>query len=537
MRNRILAMLGMVITVVGLAPVGAAAEPGSVIRPVVDCADLVRDYDIPGANTRVDEAKLVEAGDEPAHCDVRGVIAPEVQFVLRLPTDTYGGRYLQYGCGGFCGLLFPAPFPDCGPEIGDFAVAVTNDGHVGEGTFGAFDGRWAANNQSARDDWFFRAPHVLSVAAKRIIATFYGSAPRQSYFSSCSNGGREALLLAQRYPNDFDGIIAGAPANYLQPLFGMYFPWMARANTSASGEPIITAAKLPGLHNAVLAACDGLDGLVDGQIDEPRACRFDPATVGCPGADTPTCLTPAQVEAARKLYAGPIDERGRRLYPGGQAYGSELGWNFWIIPDPQSDSSSLMAAIGDGYLRYVGYPVGTPHSSLADVRFTAGELHRLTLEGFKPNALSLDLGAFRRAGGKLIIWHGQADPAIPQASTVDYYTRLVQRGGGLRATQEFARLFMVPNIDHCGGGTKLQSFDPIRELVAWVEQSTAPERIIASGPTRTRPVFPYPLQAKYDGSGSIDDAANFVPHRPAPRPDIIPWVGSYLHHIPGPVAR
>jgi hypothetical protein len=536
----VVATLGATVMVLGLVPGLAEAAPaaaGSVIRPVRPCADLVRGFDIPGAATRVTSATVVPAGAEPAHCDVHGVVAPAIQFQLRLPTETYGGRYLQYGCGGFCGFINPSPFPDCGPKVGDFAVAATDDGHVGVGPFPPVDGTWAANNQAARDDFFFRAPHALSKAAKRIIAAFYGSAPRRSYFSGCSNGGREAMLLAQRYPTDFDGIIAGAPAINFGPLVGIYETWLVRSNTSASGEPIITAAKLPALHDAVLAACDGLDGLVDKQIDDPRGCRFDPATLRCPGADAPSCLTQAQVDAARRLYAGPTDEHGRRLYPGWQPFGSEPAWEGWIIPSPQFGNLAVAAELGDNYLRYLGYPIGTPHSSLADFRFTAPELHRLTPEGRKVNALSLDLDGFRRAGGKLIIWHGQADQGIPPASTVDYYARLVDRVGGLRETQAFARLFMVPGIFHCGGGANLATFDPTRELVAWVEQDAAPQRVIATGPTRSRPVFPYPLVARYDGSGSIDDAANFVPARPAGRlPEIIPWVGSYLHHIPGPVS-
>jgi Tannase and feruloyl esterase len=209
------------------------------------------------------------------------------------------------------------------PPGGDFAVAVTGDGHVG--ALPAVDGAWG-NDQATRDDWFYRAPHVLSLTAKRIIASYYGSPLEHSYFSGCSNGGREALLLAQRYPNDFEGIIAGAPAHYLGPLLGGYETWLARMNTATTGAPVITTAKLSVLHNAVVAACDGLDGLDDGQIDDPRDCQFDPVTLPCsPGTDQPNCLTPAQADAARKLYAGPTNAHGRRLYPGGQACGSELG--------------------------------------------------------------------------------------------------------------------------------------------------------------------------------------------------------------------
>ncbi|HET9143179.1 tannase/feruloyl esterase family alpha/beta hydrolase [Actinophytocola sp.] len=541
---RWLAVVFAVLVGLGLAPAVATADPAAqqAIRPVRACGDLVGDYAIPGSAAHVTAASVVPAGAEPEHCAVQGFVDPAVRFVLNLPTTTYRGRYLQYGCGGFCGMFFPTPFPDCGPRVGDLAVATTDDGHVGQGPFPPADGSWGADDQAARDDFTFRAPHVVSVANKRIIAAFYGAPPAVSYFSGCSNGGREALLLAQRYPTDFDGIIAAAPGNVWTGLIG-YQAWIARANTNPDGTPVITAAKLPALAAAVLAACDRLDGLVDRQIDEPRACRFDPATLRCPGADAPTCLTPTQVEAARKLYAGPTDARGNRLYPGWQPFGSELAWDGWIIPSEFTGPQPLATALADNYLRYLGYPIGTPHSSLDRFRFTVAEQLRLLPEGVKANAMNPDLSAFRRAGGKLIIWHGWSDQAIPPVGTIDYYDRLVERSGGLRETQRFARLFMVPSIAHCQGGGTLTDFDPIRELVDWVELGRAPERAIATGRdaagnvTRTRPVFPYPLRARYDGAGSIDDAANFGPSRPAPTQDRIHWAGELQYRLPGPVAR
>lgn len=546
----VFAALLLAVVALELGPGGKSAEAaaaGSVILPVRQCAELAGTFTIPGATARVRSATpMPAAGGEPAYCDVRGFVEPAVGFQLRLPTTTYTGRYLQYGCGGLCGVVSPTPFPDCaGPRGGDVAVAATDDGHVGEG--GPFvaimDGRWAANDQAARNDYFYRAPHVVSVAAKRIIAAFYGAPPKRSYFDGCSTGGREGLLLAQRYPHDFDGIIAGASAHAMGPLLGVYFTWLSRTNTAADGTPILTAAKLPALHDAVLAACDRLDGLVDGQIDDPRACRFDPAALRCPaGADQPTCLTRAQVDSVRRLYAGPKDAAGRLLYPGWQSRGSELAWEGSVIPIPGFGS---LSPLPDNYLRYVGYPIGTPHSSVAEFEFTAASVHRLTPEGVKGNAMSLDMDGFRRSGGKLIMWHGWDDQSIPAVGTLDYYQRLTQRNGGLRQTQRWARAFMVPTMYHCmTGGYRLNTFDPFRELVAWVERGQAPDRVIARqedaqhNVLRSRPVFAYPVRAKYDGTGSIDDAANFGPAPPLVRPhDTIPWVGAYLHAIPGPVAR
>lgn len=530
----------------GLSPVAAASAESTTVPPVIQCGDLVRGFDLPGAVTHVSAADVVAAtATQPEYCDIHGYVEPAVQFELRLPTKTYAGRYLQYGCGGFCGAIDASMLARCAfPQGGDFAVAATDDGHVGKTPFVLDDGTWAAHDQAARDDFAFRAPHVLSRAAKRIIQAFYGSPPRKSYFSGCSNGGREGLLLAQRYPHDFDGIIAGAPAAPFAALAGEYQTWLARSNTGADGQPILTAAKLPALHSAVLAACDGLDGLVDGLLDDPRACRFDPASLACPaGTDTPACLTSAQVTAVRKLYSPPTDSHGVLLYPGSVFPGSELAWAGWTVPVPEWGDFTLARALSDNYLRYAGYPIGAPTSSTDTFSFTRAEFDRLTAEAIRGNALNPDLSEFRRAGGKLVVWHGWADQAIPPGSTLDYFQRLTQRSGGPARTADWARLFMVPGLFHCTDGTTLTEFDPLKSLVSWVEQGAAPDKVVAVGRdsagtvTRTRPVFPYPLEARYDGTGSIDDAANFRPVAPSRPPhDVVAWAGD-RQYVPGPVAR
>ncbi|MFJ9786770.1 tannase/feruloyl esterase family alpha/beta hydrolase [Amycolatopsis sp. NPDC101161] len=536
-----LALTALLLATTGFAPVTATATAESPVRPVTTCGDLVRGYALPGAATHVTSAAVVAAtATDPEYCGVKGYVEPAVRFELRLPTTTYAGRYLQYGCGGFCGLVNPPAFADCGlPHGGDVAVAATDDGHVGTTPAVVDDGSWGADDQAARDDFEFRAPHVVSRASKAIIQAFYGSPPRKSYFTGCSDGGREGLLLAQRYPADFDGIDAGAPANYWGPLLGEYQTWLARANAAADGSPILTAAKLSALHDAVLAACDRLDGLTDGQLDDPRACRFDPATLTCAGADTPSCLTPAQVAATRRLYSPPTDAHGTRLYPGGQLPGSELSWAGWIIPTPETGGFAFARSLADNYLRYLGYPIGAPASTVDTFSFTRREFDRLTPVGVRYDALNLDLSAFQRRGGKLVLWHGWADEAIPPAGTLDYYQRLT--GGH---AQDWVRLFMVPSLYHCGGGTTLTEFDPLKQLVAWVERGTTPTVVTATGRdaagnvTRTRPVFAYPWRAVYDGTGSVDDVASFRPAPPtSPVRDTVHWAGEYLYAIPGPVAR
>ncbi|MDT7782373.1 MAG: hypothetical protein QOF58_792 [Pseudonocardiales bacterium] len=511
---RKLLVLGVSLVVVAAGIVPAAASAGT--RPARSCADLVRTFDVPDARTRVTSAAVV-AGT-PEFCDVRGTIEPNIGFQLKLPTHGYQGRYLQYGCGGFCGMIDDPVLPQkCGPAFGDAAVAATDDGH--QVAPPGFDTTWAANDQKARDDLFYRAPHVLSKVSKRIISVFYGKTPSRSYFNGCSNGGREALLLAQRYPHDFDGIIAAAPAAYYTALIA-YQAWIAR--NSIPNEKIFV------LHDAVMKACDGLDGLVDGQIEDPRLCSFDPGTLA-------GVLTADEIARVRLLYAGPSDG-GVRLYPGGQAYGSEISWTFWLNPYP-GFGRGFAAELADNALKHLVYPIGQPHSSLESFSFTVREFRRLVPETVMANSLSLDLREFRRAGGKLIIWHGADDQAIPFEGTLDYWQRLT---GG--RSSDWARLFVVPSMWHCGGGDTLTEFDPFHSLVSWVEGGAAPTRVVATGRdaagnvVRTRPVFPYPLRARYVGSGSVDDAANFVAAPGFGFADRIRWAGEDLYHRPGPVA-
>ncbi|MBO2446796.1 tannase/feruloyl esterase family alpha/beta hydrolase [Actinomadura barringtoniae] len=552
---RIVAALGgLVFALAVLAPPGLAqqARPAQEARPArqataMQCADLAgKTLDLPGAVTHVTSTGPTQENGT-TYCRVEGYVEPHVRFVLRLPS-TYNGRYLQYGCDGLCGIFREDLFPSrcTGGVPGDMALAVTDDGHHSDLPFplNLFDGKWAANDRAARDDYEFRAPHVVSRASKEIIKAYYGSAPVRSYFKGCSTGGREGLLLAQRYPHDFNGIIAGDPTNYNGALNGVYFTWMVRSNLDGKGGPILTQDKLSPLHQAVLKACDARDGLKDGMIDDPAACTFDPASVACPpGTDRPTCLTPAQVTVVRKLYAGPTDAKGRRLYPGGEPYGSEEGWAGASVPV----NGATVSPLADSFLKYLGYPIGKPASSVADFTFTVAELNRLTAETSRGNALGLDLRRFRQAGGKLIMWHGAADQSIPPASTLDYYQRLWERNGGLARTRQFARMFLVPAVYHCAAeflpGYKLNAFDPLPGLVRWVENGQAPAKVIAEQRdagkvVATRPVFAYPERARYLGTGSIDDARNFVSAPPLTPPrNVIHWAGDYLYDVPGPVAR
>lgn len=523
-------------------PAHAAARalvnrPVSVLTPVQTCAQLAA-LDLtglPGAPTQIDSATTATAPGGWNYCNVTGTIAPQDQFELQLPLTTYTQRYLQTGCGGLCGTLsISAPASiNCLPvSNGEFAEASDDEGHTsGGGTFGA--------NPELRADFGYITEHELAVVAKTLIKDFYGSAPSYSYYDGCSQGGHEALLEAQRYPRDFNGVIAGAPAMITQELNSFYQPWLANVDWASSGQPILTTAQLPLLHNAVLAACDGQDGLVDGQIDDPRNCDFDPASLQCAGAAGPTCLTAAQVAVVKKIYSGPIDPEGERLYPGGEPLGSELAWAGWMIPEPgQTFASTIAASIGGSWLKWLafdGVRPGSQTSVLQHAVFTRAEFEKLRRLAGLYNANDPDLSAFRAAGGKLIIWQGWADQAISPYGTIDYYTAMTKDMGGLAATQRFARLFMLPGVNHCGGGQAPNQIDMIDPVLAWVEHGQAPASVIATETSttspatvvRTRPVYPYPEVARYNGTGSINLAANFHGVVPATPQRTTTWLGTF----------
>jgi feruloyl esterase len=454
-------------------------------------------------------------------CEVRGVIAPQIQFLVRLPIRSYRQRYLQTGCGGLCGRLniSASGSAGCAPlNDGSFVTASNNLGHVGAGTA---DGNFGTDTQ-LRVDFAYRADHLTAVTVKQLIKAFYGQPPRYSYFDGCSQGGHEALTEAQRFPDDFDGILSGAPAMLFTELNAFHQAWMALADYDADGHLILPISKLPALHAAVLRRCDRIDGLADGLIDDPRACRFDPASLACPrGVDKSDCLTPEQVAVVRKIYAGAAP-----LYPGGEPYGSELAWTGWLIrPDQKSTSAWRLA---NGWLRYLAFdpPLSATPGTVVFDAATFAQVARLAPLW---DAASPDLTAFRRSGGKLIIWHGWADQAIPPTGTVAYYQAIQARMGA--TTSSFARLFLFPGMYHCSGGDGPSSFDLLTPLLNWVEAGTSPDRVIAAqkiGSTvvRTRPVYPYPLVARYRGSGDPNSAASFSPARSRDFGPY-PWLGTF----------
>jgi feruloyl esterase len=376
-----------------------------------------------------------------------------------------------------------------------YAAASTDTGHEGGG------GPWMQNKEKLVD-YGHRAVHEMTVKAKAIVNAFYESAPKFSYFNGCSAGGRQGLKAALQYPDDFDGIVAGAPA--LNATGRASFAVAVAQNLRKEEGSYIPASKYPAINNAVLQACDGLDGVKDGVIENPRACKFDAKVLACSAAESDSCLTPPQIEAANKMYQPLKNPRtGQEIFPG-LSYGSELGWGTFGGQQP--------FAIGTQMFQHMVFK--DPSWDYKTLNFDSHMAQVAQIENGAINALDPDLKRFAASNGKMIMYHGWADPQIPAESSVGYYTRAMEAMGGANKTKENVRLFMVPGMNHCQGGVGTSTFDMLAALEQWVENNKAPDSIPASKVTqgkteRTRPLCAYPQVATYKGSGSTDDAANF----------------------------
>ncbi|MFA1551132.1 tannase/feruloyl esterase family alpha/beta hydrolase [Actinomadura chokoriensis] len=509
-------------------PEGLADLPA--LKPRMDCADLVGlDLDgVTDAPVTITSATVSTANAPAPYCDVRGTIAPANTIVMRLPVDGWTQRYVQTGCGGECGSsnINYTQAATCPPIAdGTVASATTDMGHQGQP-----DGSWAANNPQAQIDFAYRGVHVTSEVAKAVIAGFYGRSPAYSYFNGCSDGGREGLMEAQRYPGDFDGIAAGAPANNMVVQNTFHHAWNVLTNLDDDGHYILLAGRLPLVHDAVMAACDGLDGLKDGLIDDPRRCDFDPATLVCEtGQDPSTCLSKAEAAVVRRLHDGAVDAQGRRLEPEiSHEWGSELEWTLFV-PAAQGDTVGSERFVLS-FARYLGYTnTVDPGWQLSDLKFTAESFWKTVQSSSYLSAMDPGLGRFARGGGKLLLWHGWNDQHISPQSTLAYYDAM-RKTMGQRSVDGFSRLYLFPGVAHCGGGNGPNTFDVLTPVMAWAESGRQPEKIIASNATRTRPVHPYPTVARYDGTGSVDDAANFVPRTPSqPARPTYHWLGERLY--------
>jgi feruloyl esterase len=481
------------------------------------------------------------AFDLPAFCRVTGVIKPtsdsDIKFEIWLPTGQWNGKLQQAGNGGFAGVI---PYWSMIPALRrGYVTAATDNGHSGGGP-----PVWAIGHPEKVTDFGFRAVHETAVKTKVILGAYYGHSARRSYFVGCSEGGREALMEAQRFPEDFDGILAGAPANDWINLFAS-FVWNGRTFLDNPAS-YIPANKLEILQAGAVAACDMLDGVKDGILANPTSCKFDPAVLQCKGVeDSAACLTAPQVEAAKKIYAGPTDSRtGKEIFPGMEPGGEagRGGWGPWITgPEPGKSLAYFFASTF-----FADMVFEDPKWDLGNFKFDKDIQVAQSKLGPILNSTSPDLRRFKGRGGKLIQYHGWADYAIPPRSSINYYESVAAFSGGLEKTQNFYRLFMVPGLEHCSGGTGPTTFmgtyqvqpslekaeldrvysnaenDIVLALEKWVEEGVAPKRIIASkyaddkpakGISRTWLLCPYPEQARWNGKGSTDESANFVCER------------------------
>jgi feruloyl esterase len=459
----------------------------------------------------------------PAFCRVTAKAKPttdsDIKLEVWLPASGWNRKLQGIGNGGFAGLIDTKQLGDA--VKAGYAATATDTGHTGS----PIDAGWALGHPEKVIDFGHRGIHEMTRVAKAVTEAFYGKGPRRSYFAGCSDGGREALMEAQRYPEDYDGILAGAPANYWTRLLSL-----AAADTQAltlDPASFISPPKIKTIAAAVNAACDKLDGVQDGILNDPRQCHFDPATIQCKAEDSEKCLTAAQVVALKQLYTGLRDSHDRELFPGyvPGAEGGEGGWGLWITgPGP---AKSLMASFGINYFSNMVYDKADWDYKTFQVDSGLKAAEEKTAAAL--DAVSPDLKAFKARGGKLILYHGWDDPAITALSTVNYYDNVVTKMG--READSFVRLYMAPGVQHCGGGPGPDSYgevgdlnptDPKHSLDAaleqWVEKGTTPSSVTASkfsredrtDATMTRPLCPYPQAAKYKGSGDPNDAANFI---------------------------
>jgi Tannase and feruloyl esterase len=531
----VLALLALVQAPVDAQPAGASPRD-TPLSPARGCESLAA-LRLP--ETTISRAEVVTSGSFtrppekpieglPPFCRVAGVIRPSadshVEFEVWMPATGWNRKFQGVGNGGFAGSI---SYDGLGHAVTHgYAAASTDTGHKGGGT----DATWALGHPEKIVDFGHRAVHEMTVKARAVIEAFYGETPRRSYFASCSNGGRQALMEAQRYPADYDGIIAAAPAAaWTTHMAG--FVWNAQAMADPAAH--IPPAKLAAIERAVIAACDARDGVPDGVLARPTQCGFDPRTLVCKGADSADCLTALQAEALARIYAGPRGRDGKPIArgfpPGGET--GPGGWALWITGE--SPGRSLQAAFASQFGAHMVFDRADwdlrTFDFERDVKVVEEKMAKVL------NATDPDLDAFRRRGGKLILFHGWNDAALAAEATIDY-VEAVRARMGPDAADSFVRLYMVPGLHHCFGGPgafycgglTVPLGDVEHDLSAaverWVEEGVAPGTVIASKPrqpfnpaagaSEVRPLCPHPQTAVFKGAGRPDDPSAYACERP-----------------------
>lgn len=470
--------------------------------PVKQCEDLAspslaREF---GADVRIESAKLVAASANlPEHCDVRGVIWPEAKFAVKLPAN-WNNRFQMVGNGGWAGTISIAAV-DTAVRAG-YAATSTDTGHDAQKDPGATFAYPGPNNPNAARkliDYGYLAVHETALLAKKMIRAYYGSDPRYSYWVGCSTGGRQGLMEAQRYPEDFDGYVVGAP---VLNLTGLQTKSVYTYLFAGSGPGQIKADQSRTLSKAFLDKCDALDGVKDGLVENPMKCGFDPAKdlERCPSAtESPACFNDAQIQTLEKIYDGVRDSQGRRLFPG--------------MPPGGDGAARNGFNLGETFLKFMAFqpPAGPDwdyHSFNIDT-----DPARMAATSLEIDATIPDLTAVKIRGGKILHYHGWSDPGVSPKMSIEYHQAAMQTMGA-KETDEFYRLFLVPGMGHCQGGPGCGNVDWLTPVVNWVEKGIAPAVLIGAHAergqtTRTRPLCAYPSEARYKGAGSIDAAENF----------------------------
>jgi len=489
----------------------------------------MKDFKLPGVTLEITRAEWHPAGTEPpranpnappapyklpAYCRVDGMIDRRtgadgkpygIGFAINLP-DNWNGRFLQQGGGGLNGnVAFPLGAQAAGTQpalLRGFAVVTTDTGH--QSTNG-FDGSFQREQQAALD-FAYQAVGRVAGLAKQIVASYYGRAADHSYFAGCSTGGREAMLMAQRYPLYFDGIVAGAPA-----MRTGHSNLATRSITVAlnkiapmgqDGRPVPGGALSDGDRRAIIAklldVCDARDGVKDGMIFDVTGCNFKPADLQCPAAKMEGCLSKEQVEAIQTGFAGPKDSRGNPVYSG-----------FFFDTGITATGGGIPGLLASG-----NSPLGPPSAAVQqDIDAEAARVNSNPTAIIGDSWTWTNLSSFSSHGGKLIFYHGVSDPWFSAKDTIDYYERMSKANGGEAKVKDWSRLFLSPGMGHCSGGSAtLDTFDFLSAAVNWVEKNSAPESVPATGrafPGRSRPLCPYPQHAQYNGTGNPEDAASF----------------------------
>ena len=558
-------LLGAGWLLVSLAAIASASsyQDLPVIKPAISCEQLAKIYlsEAVGAKVTIQSAAVTDT-PKGQICKITGNIDPEDGFEVDLPLDHWTQRFVESGCGGDCGVIRATigNAGSCVPALnGEFVVAANDLGHTSGKTY---PNGWASD-PAKRLDMAYLGNHQTTLAAKALMKAFYGQEPRFSYFMGCSDGGREALVEAQRYPQDFDGISAGAPVMLFPVQNSIVKNWESLSNTRADGSKILLRGRVALLHQAIIDHCPTLSGVKDGLLEDPRTCKFDPAWVQCrtDETDTSKCLTAEEASVAQKLYDGAVDNQGRHMSIGGFMPGSEPNWSMPV----NAIGVQRLRNGPDVMLKYM-LPLNTvpDDEPMLNGKFGFDEPSFNYVARSAPfwGGANTDLRPYLKRGGKLILWHGLADTSVTPWVSIAYYQG-VQKEMGETVTDSFLRLFLIPGVSHCGGGEGFQQIDLLTPLMAWTEMKVAPKMLMTSipvnqnrnqgdpggqdgagaagpggpgGPNRspalpfasapqptlaTRPVFAFPYVAHYTGKGDPKDAANFEPVKtngPVPQP-------------------